>query len=105
MTLSGVIVRVLEGVVHMGVGLRLVPALAAENSVAVTLRCLTDKAGRSGENWRASRAGSLMGVLSGVRRAGDDGGMKWDEEEGDGRRNRSSSSSMVMEESGGGWGE
>ena len=48
--LRGVIVRLMEGVVHMGVGLRFVPALVAEKKAEVTLRCLTDRAARSGES-------------------------------------------------------
>ena len=74
-TPSGVIVRLREGVVHMGVGLRFMPALADENRVAATLRCLTDKAARSGEQPRGSCEESFTGVRSGVRRAGDDGGI------------------------------
>ena len=103
-TFKGVKVRLRDGVVQMGVGLRLVPALVAENRLAVALRCLTDKAGRSGENWKEFDV-SLTGVRSGVRSAGDDGGIYWEEEDGDGPRKRSSSSSITIEESGGSSGE
>ncbi len=89
----------------MGVGLRLMPALVTEKKAEVTLRCLTDRAARSGESWKASLDRSLTGVRRGVRSgAGEDGGMKLDEE-GDGPRKISSSSSRAIDESGGPGGE
>ena len=88
----------------MGLGLRFKPALAVEKKAEVTLRCLTDRAPRSGESWKVSLDGSLTGVRRGVRSgAGEDGGMKLDE--GDGPRKISSSSSRATEESGGPGGE
>ncbi len=68
----------------MGVGLRFDPALTVENRVAAWLRCLTDKAERSGERPRESMEKSFTGV----RRAGDDGGIEGEGEEGDKARKR-----------------
>ena len=69
--LRGVSVRLRDGVVHIGVGFRLVPA---ENSEGGPLKCLTDKAGRSGEKPKERPEGSLTGVRSGVR-MGDEVGI------------------------------
>lgn len=96
-TLRGVMVRLREGVVHMGVGLRLVPALAEAIRGEAAVRCLKDNGARSGENCGES----LTGVRRGVRRgAGEEGGTIWEDEDEEGPRKRSSSSSTAMEESG-----